>query len=98
MTTQRVPAHQAQADRYRQAVAAASTDDIPTTGDLIDEHRAEALEWADRIENMARSIELAPLNSQAYRRINQRLSIAMKLASVHANLAVALSRSTGGQG
>lgn len=67
------------------------TDEIETSGDMIDGHRAEAMALAERAEALAHAIEQVPVNSELYRRLNQRLGVALKLATVHAHLALAVA-------
>ena len=65
--------------------------DLPTTGDMIDSHREQAMALAERSENLAKALEVVPLNSEQYRRIDKQLGVSLKIASIHAHLALAVA-------
>lgn len=52
-------------------------------------HIEEALALAEEAENLNHAIGLTKFDTGQFRRINQRLGVVLKLASVHADLAVA---------
>lgn len=67
------------------------TDEILSSADMVDGHRERALILADQAENLSEAIALAPVNSETYRRLNQQLGVCLKLATVHAHLALAVA-------
>lgn len=67
------------------------TTEIPSWGDRVDSHRDQAMDLAERSENLAQALKAVPLNSEQYRRIDKQLGVSLKLASIHAHLALAIA-------
>ncbi len=64
--------------------------DIPTAGDKVDYHRDEAMHHAERVERLAEKIGTA---ATPERGLNQLIGLHLKLADIHARLAVAVAQS-----
>lgn len=66
--------------------------DIPTAGDKVDAHRDIALLHTRRAQQALHDLQHADLRDPV---LNQVIGVNLKLADVHARLALAVARSTG---
>ncbi len=69
--------------------------DLPTTGDTVDYHRGLAQGYATRADACLKRLETMPEADRRGALINQQIGVNLKLADVHARLALAVARSGG---
>lgn len=57
----------------------------------IETHRREALSYEEHAMHLTSTLGLVAVNSERYRRVNQQIGVSLKLAGMHAHLALALA-------
>jgi hypothetical protein len=72
-----------------------SDTDIPTTGDLVDHHRDMSVRHARMATRYLEQLENAGPASRRDNLLNQQIGVHLKLADVHARLALATANSGG---
>lgn len=66
-------------------------DEILTAADKVDYHREEAMAHADKVEGYLEALYVTPRADRRDTLLNQQIGVHLKLADVHARLAVAVS-------